>query len=114
MSNLLHDAVGIGDIITMSVPCGDVVLDDSGRPVVFASAGIGIAPMAGMLSHLATAGSGLSITLLYADAHEAASRCAARSSATSSRCATPPSISGTRRAHRAMNRSRGATPEGWT
>ena len=55
----------------MSLPYGDVVLDDAGRPVVFASAGIGIAPMAGMLSHLVTAGSGLNITLLHADPDEA-------------------------------------------
>jgi nitric oxide dioxygenase len=38
--------------------------------VVFASAGIGIAPMAGMLSHLVAAGSRLSITLLHADVDE--------------------------------------------
>jgi nitric oxide dioxygenase len=39
-----------------------VVLDDiAGRPVVFASTGIGITPMAGMLSHLAKAGSHLPI-----------------------------------------------------
>jgi nitric oxide dioxygenase len=56
----------------MSVPYGDVVLDDAGRPAVFASAGIGIAPMAGMLSHLVTANSGLSITLLHADSDEGA------------------------------------------
>lgn len=31
---------------------------------------MGIAPMAGMLSHLVTAGSDLSITLLHADVHE--------------------------------------------
>ena len=62
--------MGIGDTLTLSLPYGDVVLDDSGRPMVFASAGIGIAPMAGMLSHLA-AGSGLSITLLHADRDEA-------------------------------------------
>jgi nitric oxide dioxygenase len=37
---------------------------------VFASAGMGIAPMAGMLSHLVTAGSDLSIILLHADVHE--------------------------------------------
>ena len=43
----------------MSLPRGDVVLDDSGRPVVFANAGIGITPIAGMLSHLVAAGSGL-------------------------------------------------------
>jgi len=71
VSNLLHDQVGIGDTLTLSLPYGDVVLDDSGRPVVFASAGIGIAPMAGMLSHLVAAGSGLSITLLHADRDEA-------------------------------------------
>jgi nitric oxide dioxygenase len=70
VSNLLCDTVGKGDRLTMSVPFGDVVLDDSGRPVVFASAGIGITPMAGMLSHLTAAGSQLSITLLHADVDE--------------------------------------------
>src|SRR4051812_17189207 len=43
---------GVGDRLPPPPPFGDVVLDDS-RPVVFASAGIGITPMAGMLSHLA-------------------------------------------------------------
>jgi hypothetical protein len=58
VSNRLHDQVGIGDPLTLSLPYGDVVLDDSGRPVVFASTGIGIALMAGMLSHLVAAESG--------------------------------------------------------
>lgn len=70
VSTLLHDTVDIGDVLTLSLPYGDVVLDDAGRPVVFASAGIGIAPMAGMLSHLVAADSGLSITLLHADLDE--------------------------------------------
>src|SRR3954451_16245406 len=70
VSNLLFDTVDVGDRLTLSVPYGDVVLDDSGRPVVFASAGIGVAPMAGMLSHLAAAGSHLPITLLHADLDE--------------------------------------------
>jgi nitric oxide dioxygenase len=70
VSNLLHDAVEPGDVLTLSLPYGDVVLDDAGRPVVFTSAGIGIAPMAGMLSHLVAAGSGLPITLLHADLDE--------------------------------------------
>jgi nitric oxide dioxygenase len=69
VSNLLCDTVEVGDRLTMSLPFGDVVLDDS-RPVVFASAGIGITPMAGMLSHLAAAGSHLPITLLHADVDE--------------------------------------------
>jgi nitric oxide dioxygenase len=70
VSNLLCDTVQVGDVLTMSLPFGDVVLDDSGRPVVFASAGIGITPMAGMLSHLTVAGSQLPITLLHADTDE--------------------------------------------
>jgi nitric oxide dioxygenase len=69
VSNLLCDSVQVGDRLTTSPPFGDVVLDDS-RPVVFASAGIGVTPMAGMLSHLAAAGSHLPITLLHADADE--------------------------------------------
>jgi nitric oxide dioxygenase len=71
VSTLLHDAVEVGDELILSLPYGDVVLDDGGRPVVFASAGMGIAPMAGMLSHLDAAGSGLPITLLHADVDEA-------------------------------------------
>ena len=70
VSTLLCDSVGVGDVLTLSVPFGDVVLDDSGRPVVFVSAGIGITPMAGMLSHLTAAGSRLPITLLHADLDE--------------------------------------------
>src|SRR5262249_27434897 len=58
VSTLLHATVKVGDVLSVSVPFGALVLDDySGRPMVFASAGIGITPMAGMLSHLAAAGS---------------------------------------------------------
>ena len=70
VSNLLHDAVDVGDVLTLSLPYGDVVLDDSGDPIVFVSAGIGITPMAGMLSHLVVAGSRLPIQLLHADLDE--------------------------------------------
>src|SRR3712207_5429421 len=69
VSTMLCDAVDVGDVLTLSLPFGDVVLDDS-RPAVFASAGIGITPMAGMLSHLVAAGSQLPITLLHADSDE--------------------------------------------
>ncbi len=69
VSNHLCDHVQVGDRLTVSLPFGDVVLDDS-RPVVFVSAGIGITPMAGMLSHLVAAGSRLPITLLHADLDE--------------------------------------------
>jgi nitric oxide dioxygenase len=60
----------MGDVLSISVPFGALVLDDySGRPMVFAGAGIGITPMAGMLSHLAAVGSHLPIMLLHA-AHD--------------------------------------------
>jgi nitric oxide dioxygenase len=71
VSNLLLDTVDVGDRLIMSPPFGDVVLDDSGRPVIFCSAGIGITPMAGMLSHLVAAGSHLDVRLLHADLDEA-------------------------------------------
>ncbi|WP_432570784.1 globin domain-containing protein [Kineococcus sp. SYSU DK005] len=71
VSTLLCERVRVGDELELSVPFGDVVLDDSGRPVVLVSAGTGIAPMAGMLSHLAAAGSHLPVTLLHADTAEA-------------------------------------------
>jgi nitric oxide dioxygenase len=70
VSNLLLDRVDVGDVLTLSLPFGDVVLDDSGRPLVFASAGIGISPMAGMLSHLVAAGSRAQVRVLHADADE--------------------------------------------
>ncbi|GAB2682747.1 globin domain-containing protein [Thalassiella azotivora] len=70
VSNHLCDSVQVGDVLTLSLPFGDVVLDDSGRPIVFASAGIGVTPMAGMLSHLRQAGTHLDVTLLHADSRE--------------------------------------------
>lgn len=70
VSTILSDEIEIGDILVTSLPWGAIVLDDAGRPVVMCSAGIGVTPMAGMLSHLANAESGLPITLLHADASE--------------------------------------------
>ena len=51
----------------LSAPFGDVVLEYTDRPVVMASAGIGVTPMAGMLSHLVKAGSQRQVMLLHAD-----------------------------------------------
>ncbi|WP_045730964.1 globin domain-containing protein [Pseudarthrobacter chlorophenolicus] len=67
MSTLLHDSVNVGDEVTLSAPFGDVVLEYTDRPVVLASAGIGITPMAGMLSHLVKAGSQRTVAFLHAD-----------------------------------------------
>lgn len=67
VSNRLHDTVNVGDQLTISEPFGDVVLEPSSRPVVMASAGIGVAPMAGMISHLALEKSSRQIHFLHAD-----------------------------------------------
>jgi nitric oxide dioxygenase len=67
MSNLLHRDVQVGDEVVLSAPFGDVVLEYTDRPVVLASAGIGITPMAGMLSHLVKSGSQRQVILLHAD-----------------------------------------------
>ena len=69
VSTFLCASTEVGDILTLSLPFGDVVLDDS-RPLVFASAGIGVTPMAGMLSHLVQAGSHLPVQVLHADLEE--------------------------------------------
>jgi nitric oxide dioxygenase len=68
VSTLLHWSVNVGDEVVLSAPFGDVVLDrHEDRPIVLASAGIGITPMAGMLSHLAKSGSDRQIMVLHAD-----------------------------------------------
>lgn len=67
MSTFLHEHVDVGDEVTLSAPFGDVVLEYTDRPVVLASAGIGITPMAGMLSHLVKSNSQRKVMLLHAD-----------------------------------------------
>lgn len=67
VSSLLHSTVQAGDELTLSVPFGDVVLDDTDRPVILASAGIGCTPMIGILEHLAATGSTRPVHVLHAD-----------------------------------------------
>ncbi|MFB8774274.1 globin domain-containing protein [Streptomyces broussonetiae] len=67
VSNLLHDTVRAGDELALSTPCGDIVLDDAGTPLVLASAGIGCTPMVGMLARLAADGSARPVQVFHAD-----------------------------------------------
>jgi ferredoxin-NADP reductase len=54
VSRHLHDAVRVGDVVELSGPQGTFVLDrEPRRPVVLASAGIGVTPVLGMLAALA-------------------------------------------------------------
>ena len=57
----------MGDELEISAPFGDIILEDSQRPVALLSAGIGVTPLAGMLDHLAKTGSTRTVQFLHAD-----------------------------------------------
>ncbi|MFE7095561.1 globin domain-containing protein [Streptomyces erythrochromogenes] len=67
VSNHLHAHVRPGHTLRVSAPYGDLVLEDSGAPVLLASAGIGCTPMLSMLEHLAETGHSAPVTVLHAD-----------------------------------------------
>ncbi|MFJ1863236.1 globin domain-containing protein [Streptomyces sp. NPDC088097] len=67
VSHHLHAHVRAGGTLRVSAPYGDLVLRDSGAPVLLASAGIGCTPMLSMLEHLADTGHGAPVTVLHAD-----------------------------------------------
>ncbi|MCO6007902.1 globin domain-containing protein [Actinoallomurus purpureus] len=72
VSNWLHTDVREGDVLTVSLPAGDTVLDDGDSPLVLASAGIGSTPMISMLAHLAATGSTRRVITVHADRSERA------------------------------------------
>lgn len=66
-SPVLHGSVKVGDTLEISNPYGDLVIDESGAPLVIATAGIGCTPSAAALSTLAQKNSQREITVLHAD-----------------------------------------------
>ncbi|MFJ9538224.1 globin domain-containing protein [Streptomyces sp. NPDC101225] len=68
VSNHLHARVREGDVLELSAPYGDLVLDDSdGTPLLLASAGIGVTPMVAMLARLAETGHRGPVTVVHGD-----------------------------------------------
>ncbi|MEV7191502.1 globin domain-containing protein [Streptomyces sp. NPDC093510] len=75
VSNHLHARVREGDVLRVSPPYGDLVLDeadgadgnDGGVPLLLASAGIGVTPMIAMLEQLAAGGHRAPVTVVHAD-----------------------------------------------
>ncbi|MFC9550503.1 globin domain-containing protein [Rhodococcus sp. NPDC056960] len=67
VSNFLYHNVFEEDIVEVSTPFGDLVLQDDDAPLLLVSAGIGCTPMIGMLSHLADTEDGRPISVLHAD-----------------------------------------------
>lgn len=52
-SNYLHDCVEVGDLLELAGPAGEFVLDEnSARPVLLLSGGVGLTPMLSMLHRL--------------------------------------------------------------
>ncbi|MEV8567216.1 globin domain-containing protein [Streptomyces sp. NPDC051322] len=64
VSQHLHAHVQAGDRLRVSVPYGDLVLDDTEAPLLLASAGIGCTPM---LEHLAGTGHRAPVTVVHGD-----------------------------------------------
>lgn len=67
VSNFLHVNLFEGDEIRASAPFGDLVIEDSSRPLVLISAGIGATPIIGILHYLAGVGSAREVLVLHAD-----------------------------------------------
>ncbi|MDO4246555.1 MAG: NO-inducible flavohemoprotein [Deinococcus sp.] len=66
ISGHLHDTVQEGDELLVHVPAGDFVLQDSERPVVLLSGGVGITPVLAMLHSLIRQGSSRPVTFVHA------------------------------------------------
>ncbi|GAB1333226.1 globin domain-containing protein [Streptomyces sennicomposti] len=69
VSHHLHANVRVGDVLDLSEPYGDLVLDDIAgrRPLLLASAGIGVTPMVAMLAALAADGHDAPVTVVHGD-----------------------------------------------
>lgn len=68
VSDHLHARVAEGSVLELSAPYGDLVLDPADdRPLLLASAGIGVTPLTAMLAQLAQDGHATPVTVLHAD-----------------------------------------------
>ncbi|MEV3926894.1 globin domain-containing protein [Actinomadura coerulea] len=67
VSAYLFEHVGAGDVVELSPPFGDVVVEDDDAPLVLVSAGIGITPVAAMIDHLAAARPDRPVLAVHAD-----------------------------------------------
>lgn len=70
VSCFLHEAADAGDVLWLSAPAGDFVLEaDDRRPLVLIAGGVGITPLMSMLNHLVESGSERPITLIQSVRH---------------------------------------------
>lgn len=70
VSNFLHDSVNEGDILKMSAPAGDFVLDTKkNTPIVLLSGGVGVTPMLSMLKTVVEVQPQRKVTFIHAAAN---------------------------------------------
>jgi nitric oxide dioxygenase len=70
VSNYLHDDVKEGDLLKVSAPAGDFILDtEKNTPVVLLSGGVGLTPMMSMLKTLVEIQSSREVTFVHAAAN---------------------------------------------
>ena len=70
VSNYLHDGVNQGDILKVSVPAGDFVLNiEKNTPVVLLSGGVGLTPMMSMLKTVVEVQPERKVTFIHATAN---------------------------------------------
>ncbi|TGN77952.1 hemin transporter [Streptomyces bauhiniae] len=67
VSAFLHAHAEVGDKLTLSEPYGDLVLEGGSRPLLLASAGIGVTPMVAMLASLTADGHPGPVTVVHGD-----------------------------------------------
>jgi len=66
VSNYLHDHINEGDMIELSAPAGEFVLDTSNEPIVFISGGVGITPFISMLNTVVERQPSRAVTFIHA------------------------------------------------
>ncbi|WP_409484534.1 globin domain-containing protein [Arsenicicoccus dermatophilus] len=67
VSTWLAEHAQVGAVLDVSLPSGDVVLDDTDAPLVLVSAGIGITPMAAIMEDLSQRQPGRTVRAFHAD-----------------------------------------------
>ncbi|MGW9156160.1 MULTISPECIES: globin domain-containing protein [unclassified Microbacterium] len=67
VSTWLHENAHPGQLIDVSQPAGDVTIEDSERPLVLVSAGIGITPVAAIVEDLSRRAPARTVRLFHAD-----------------------------------------------
>ncbi len=67
VSSFLHDHVAVGDVLDVSAPAGDFVVQTSGGPLLLASAGAGITTVLPIVEHIARTQPQRKVIVAHAD-----------------------------------------------